>query len=414
MKICIICREEKENFNDEHVIPDSIQGYYHIYSVCVECNSELGAKIDNTLTNHKFIEFQRNLLKIRGKSGTIPNPFSGTHFLENDPEHKVLLEMDNDEFIPRLLPHIPDLKNEMLIENFTITLDKRNEKDIDQIVDKLVKRNGIDKSKITSSIEYSKVQPIIKVRLQIDLHDFKAGMLKIAYEFAVDSIPEYFNDEQAKVISEILHKSDFEYLTDKITFLGSGFDKTVLNPFENLIEFENNNHYLILITSKSGLLCFVNLFNCLSIGIVLSKKTSYLKDIFIVGKNDLENHSFEKLDVSQIFEKTYSPTRFRFQYWFAEQKDVDEFMEMEKNPQFEFFFENEKIAFYNNLGIKIYEDMDTKLLTIPKVSKGDPKNIMISEFIIPETDDLYIKLLPSMKLYKVVSVQIENYKIGKL
>lgn len=414
MSICIICRKEKENFNDEHVIPDSIQGYYHIYSVCVECNSQLGGKIDRALTNHKFIEFQRNLLKIKGKSGTIPNPFSGTHSLKDEPEQKVLLELSDDEFIPRLLPQIPDLKNETLVENFTITLDKRNEKDIEKILDKLITRNGIDKSKISSTIEYSKTQPIIQIKLQIDLHEFKAGMLKIAYEFAVDSFPDYFEDDHAKVISEILHNSDFENLTKKVQFLGSGFDETVLKPFEHLIEFENNNHYLILTSTSLGLICFVNLFNNLSIGIILSKKTTYLKNDFVVGKNDITNHTFEKLDINQVFKKTYSETGFRFQYWFPEQKDADDLIEMEKDAQFGFFFENGKIAFYNNQGIKVYEDMETKLLTTNKLSKGDTKNKIITEYILSDTDDLYIKLLPSMKLYKVISVQMENHKIGRI
>jgi hypothetical protein len=414
MNICIICRKEKENFNDEHVIPDSIQGYYHIYSVCVECNSELGGKIDSVLINHKFIEFQRNLLKIKGKSGTIPNPFTGTHFLKDEPEQKVLLELSDDEFIPRLLPQIPDLKNEPLIENFTITLDKRNEKDLDKILDKLITRNGINKSKISSTIKYSKTQPIIQIKLRIDLHEFKAGMLKIAYEFAVDSLPNYFDDDLAKVISEILYKADFENLTKKVKFLGSGFDKTLLKPFEHLIELENNNHYLILISSSLGLICFVNLFNNLSIGIILSEKTNYLKNDFIVGKNDLAKHTFEKLNLNQVFNKTYSNTVFRFKYWLAEQKDVDELFEMEKNTQFGFFYEDGKIAFYNNKGMKVYEDMETKLLTLTKLPKGDTQNKIITEYILSDTDDLYIKLLPSMKLYKVICVSQENQRIGKI
>ena len=124
MKICIICREEKSNFNDEHVIPDSIQGYYHIDSVCTDCNSKIGSAIDNKLTNHKFIELQRHLLGIKGKSGNIPNPFVGTHVLKENPDQKVRLEVDNNgKFIPRLLPNVPTA----ITNQFTITLDKKDE-----------------------------------------------------------------------------------------------------------------------------------------------------------------------------------------------------------------------------------------------------------------------------------------------
>lgn len=62
MNKCIICREKKDNLSDEHVIPDSIQGYYHIYNVCYDCNLKMGKFVDPKITNHKFIELQRFLL----------------------------------------------------------------------------------------------------------------------------------------------------------------------------------------------------------------------------------------------------------------------------------------------------------------------------------------------------------------
>jgi len=64
MDTCIICRKETNDFSDEHVIPDSLGGYYHIYSVCKTCNSDLGSNVDSDLVNHKFSDFQRYLLGI--------------------------------------------------------------------------------------------------------------------------------------------------------------------------------------------------------------------------------------------------------------------------------------------------------------------------------------------------------------
>lgn len=78
---CIICRKENDNSSDEHVIPEAINGYYHIYDVCKDCNSRLGTDVDSTLLNHSFIEFQRFLLELKGKKGNIPNPLSGTQFI---------------------------------------------------------------------------------------------------------------------------------------------------------------------------------------------------------------------------------------------------------------------------------------------------------------------------------------------
>ena len=69
METCIICRKEKENkeFSDEHVIPDSLGGVYHIYNVCKECNSRLGDKIDIHLVNNIFSIIKREQLGIKGK-----------------------------------------------------------------------------------------------------------------------------------------------------------------------------------------------------------------------------------------------------------------------------------------------------------------------------------------------------------
>ena len=127
MRTCIICRQEKTEFSDEHVIPDSMKGYYHIYTVCKTCNSDLGTKVDSKLVNHKFIEFHRYLLGIKGKSGAIPNPFAGTQTLIDDPEQKVIVEIDEKgQFTPRLLPKIPSISPSDKIENIKLTLDARD------------------------------------------------------------------------------------------------------------------------------------------------------------------------------------------------------------------------------------------------------------------------------------------------
>ena len=107
MKECIICRTKKETdkFNDEHVIPDSLGGYYHIDTVCIDCNSNLGTRVDSKLVNHKFADFQRYILGIKGKSGGIPNPFSGTHSFSDKPEQKVQVRLDSDnKVIPYIIP----------------------------------------------------------------------------------------------------------------------------------------------------------------------------------------------------------------------------------------------------------------------------------------------------------------------
>ena len=43
---CIICHQDNQELSDEHVIPEAIGGYYHIYNVCKDCNSKLGDHVD--------------------------------------------------------------------------------------------------------------------------------------------------------------------------------------------------------------------------------------------------------------------------------------------------------------------------------------------------------------------------------
>ncbi|MGZ3850547.1 MAG: HNH endonuclease [Flavisolibacter sp.] len=137
MAICIICRKVKMEFSDEHVIPDSIKGFYHIYSVCKDCNSNLGLNVDSKLVNHKLMEFVRHQQKIRGKKGALPNPFAGDAVLSSHTQQKVRIEMDEDcNFIPRLLPKIPKLKPGAT--NFQFSLDKRDAHLMDAIIDKLL------------------------------------------------------------------------------------------------------------------------------------------------------------------------------------------------------------------------------------------------------------------------------------
>lgn len=51
----IICKKDnqEEDFNEEHVFPESIGGKYKIHTVCKECNSHFGKIIDNKFINSR-------------------------------------------------------------------------------------------------------------------------------------------------------------------------------------------------------------------------------------------------------------------------------------------------------------------------------------------------------------------------
>ena len=71
MKKCIICNTEKEDdeFNIEHVIPESAGGSFEIDTVCEKCNSLFGSTIDNNFLDNFFVKVYLSKFDIKNKKG---------------------------------------------------------------------------------------------------------------------------------------------------------------------------------------------------------------------------------------------------------------------------------------------------------------------------------------------------------
>ncbi|NQY20929.1 MAG: HNH endonuclease [Campylobacteraceae bacterium] len=414
---CIICRKEKDDLSDEHVIPDALGGYYHIHTVCKKCNSKLGSYVDTKLVNHLFSTFQRYSTGLKGKSGTIPNPFSGTHTLKDDEEQKVRLEKDeNGVFVPYLIMGSPDVTKENDKTTITIKIDARDKNKLPSIIKKIAKRNNFNVEDIqidTDLDKYShKFRPEVIIKTSVDLDEFKIGLLKIAYEFAVDSIPEYYNDEKAILISKDLENCK---ITTNDLFIGSGFDKDMFNAFKFILDISSNKHYLILChTKKLGLICMIYLSNTFSIGVKLSTN-EYLNENFIFGINDIENKNFEKLDINQIHERIYSPMKLRYGYLFQTEDECQKFKKIEQSNDFEFYKDtNGNQPLYDKDGNAVYSDINEKLEVLDNVSILDfDSKDLISEVNF-EDEELYIKIKPDNILLRVVVVRSEQYYIGSI
>lgn len=413
---CIICREKKDNPTEEHVIPQSIGGYYKIYNVCKDCNSKLGEQIDSKLTNHKFIEFHRHLNGIKGKSGAVPNPFSGTHTLAKDKDQKVRLIIENDgKLKPFIIPKVPLINIGSSSESFELILDRKEENNIDAIIDKLVKRNGLKRENVKiNDKKYHSERPEIVMQLTIDIKEFQIGILKIAYEFAVDSIPDYFNTSDANTISKILFNNNLDAIEDKNIFLNDAFDKNVFKFLEAYVDFDPNNHYLFLIEDDNyGLVALVKIFDAFSSVIKLGNSQNYFGNNYLLGVNYTSKKVFEKYSMSEIIKEVYSPLNYRFQYLipFGEEK---EFFDNQQDANFSFFQINNNLPVYNNSGQLIYNDILDKLEQdqLNKINRGNMPETLITEVVLDE--ELYIKLLPINKLYRILAVSLEQYLITKI
>jgi hypothetical protein len=413
MQACIICRKTGVTFSDEHVIPDSIGGCYHIRTVCKQCNSLMGHLIDDKLTNHKFMEFQRFLLNIRGKKGKLPNPFSGVHKLTEFPEIKVKLDInENGEIIPYTLPTIPTGE---LLDGFTIVLDVMDLPNLDTIIDKICTRNGLSRDNLIMEKREVQRSKEVNVNCAIDISKFKLGLLKIAYEFACDTIPAYFRDRKAIYISDILLKGEIKPIEARDIFIGSGLDKNILQPFNFLLEMKDHNHYLFLTNDRRlGFLCFINLFNTFCIGLRLSDSKYKVPDNLLVGVNDFDDRNFHKYTLGELNTLLYSPPEIHFGYKFDTEEEARKFLQLERNPYFGFYKIGEKLPLFWENGNVAYNDIYDKISQrrAKKTDVGDFKNIINTKIKIDQK--LYIKVLPSQQLIRVIEVAVEQHKLRTL
>lgn len=300
---CIICRKENVELSDEHIIPEAIGGEMHSYQVCKECNSNiLGQYIDPLLTNNFFTELERFSKRIGGKKGAIPNPLGGT--MKGDDMNIYRVEDNNGKLEPHLLPRIK-IDDDGQTHKINIVLDARDKNKLQNILDKICVRNGWRQYKINEEeLRTEKVvSPSFKSDVKINLQSFKLGMLKIAYEFAVKTIPEYYNDTLAIKISEILYQHSIKRL-DELILIGNGIEDALGRYFGKLIDFsKGTKHFLLLINIHKALYCYVKLFNSFSLIIKMSDTEYTCIGIGHVAINDIEIHQVEELSIVELVSK---------------------------------------------------------------------------------------------------------------
>lgn len=323
---CIICRVDKDvnEFSDEHVIPDALGGYYHIYSVCRTCNSRMGETVDSLLVNHKLADLYRFVEGMAGKSGAIPNPFGGLATSSESPDVKARAIVDDNgvlkfHLIPRLVVH----EEGGAPTKIEIVVDAQDETKIGTILRKKLERLGIDESQARTKSELARsvLDGGFSMRWQIDTQAFKIGLLKIAYEFAVDSIEDYFETPDAIEISRILREVDYKAVSRFVT-VGSGLQPEVFEPFKDYLDLDSKKHYLVLISSDTELMGCVKLHGLFCVGVKLSSKRHLDKGEVIFGINDIANQSFHKLNLQELVAECMGPVHSRLGYFFATEEEA--------------------------------------------------------------------------------------------
>lgn len=418
MRICIICRELREKFSLEHVIPDALGGRYHIFTVCQACNSDLGSLVDSKLVNHKFVEFQRYILGLTGKGGHLPNPFSGTHSFEGDEVRRVQLRLNDDgKPTPYVLPKVEYVNDNMGdgTTSISICLDALDESKLEGILEKLSVRLELPREslRVEARTVETVERPSIKASLEIDLTEFKIGLLKIAYEFAVDTIPQYFHDTDAVVISRILKEAEYS-LVENYVKIGSGFDHGIFDALSNFLDLKSKKHYLILASSAdSGLTCLIHLCGMFSVGVNLSA-VHYSETPIVIGVNDLEGKSFRKIVAADLIDLVYGPSSQSFQYYFPDETAMRKFLYEQAQDGFCFLTHNAGIAVFDKSGSPLAKSFEDTLREAESLAVTEECGDGVIVTILPIQEEVFEKIMPSHQLVQIVAVREERPLISKL
>lgn len=197
---CIICGKEKEP-SKEHIIPEALGNKSFItYKVCERCNNQLGAYVDNHLTDHVLIKMKRKNMKLFGKGKKDVKIFPSC-----------LTDINGDKYmfrndVPFRIPKV-EKKNDVLhIEAGTfdeaIKLGKNK-----------LKKAGYSPERIAEILQNQskstqrKYQPTFELPINLDIGRYLLSGIKIAYEFASQVLDEkYFDDAIAQIFRQELYK----------------------------------------------------------------------------------------------------------------------------------------------------------------------------------------------------------------
>lgn len=313
---CIICHQDNVPMSDEHVIPKSIGGCYHVYNVCDDCNkNRFGVHVDPLLVDHPMIQLFRWQKKLKGHYGSYPHPFAkpdgstdGSKYGVND---------KNGTLEPFLYPRIDierDEKGQLKQLRLEIDIDEADK--ADGIIKKRLDREGIDLSKIryNKTVTKEETSPVLHYRWEMDLHDFNLDLLKMAYEFTCDSIKNYENDPIARHIADILYNYDPKRL-DELKMTNHKMDDWIDNVFGDYIDFSSDDrHYLFLICREERAACIVRLFNKICTGFVMSesKDVSFWYSRVLI--NDTTKHEYANFTLKKLIEDISGPAEISFEF----------------------------------------------------------------------------------------------------
>lgn len=394
---CIICREPKDEYNDEHVFPAVLHGKFIIKTVCEDCNTFLGKHIDAPFGNHKEILLYRNLFQLDRGSRSIKNPF-GKQQLEDG--RSFIVAQEPGGFKALLLPHMEITQTD------------------DGPVGKVTMAASLLKSPVEAIATFSKQfeqltgHPVAYYTVNKNYADetYVAyekdsdnkliwEFLKIAYETAVTYIPEYINDDFAVAYSRMLRSATFD----------ESYIKTInplpesVNEFSEVLQRINgldsfSCFVALYVHPKYGLICSLRVFGA-SYHLILSPQTTYLDDRVLIGVNDSLNKKFYSIIVKRAakFNILLEGSEFSEEHL----KELNE----NTNLHQELFYDgDQKISLYNAVGEVILPNIEI-LTTVPLELSEKFLLARMQQITIPFESEVYLQSAKSQLQYRLLSVK---------
>lgn len=325
---CIICRQDNVELSDEHVIPDALGGHYHIYKVCKVCNSNLGEAVDTHLTNHLFIQFARNKHRLEGKKHHIPNPLVGPGIL-NDGTKVRVEEDENGVLYPYVIPKSPQIDENGVLN---ISVDAKDEALVGKMISKFLKRNGYDDCQSLSKNVQKIDHPWVKMQFNVDLKYYNIGLLKIAYEFTVDKIPNYYNDPKAlkysQIIYDVAYNKNFNQLGD-VEFLGNGIQNASMTLLEDFIDASKTDRHILMLMNVDGKLhCLIKLFESTFCQMICMSDQEYqeISPLFL-AINDFKECKCNFYDTTELIESCIKEEKIYVEFSDEEKKKLEDIIQ---------------------------------------------------------------------------------------
>lgn len=400
---CIICHRDNVTLSDEHIIPDSMGGYIHCYNVCKDCNSKLGDSVDKQLMNHFFIQGLRYKYRLKGKKDSIPNPLLGDAVLKTG--EKVRVEEENGLILPRLLPTAPVISEDN--RSFNVVVDKRDEKLIPSIEQKMYKKMGLKPGEfkiVSEREEHQIIQPIVEKQSIIDLKKYKIGILKIAYESCVQLFYEYEHDAIGQLYAEILQTADVDRLNE-VSFVGDGFQ----DPFETLLsqflDYSNKKrHYIIFFNYGKKLYCIVKLFDVFNQVLKMSDNGFLSENDIVLFVNDFGKCGYEVLTMEELAHKVSELEERHYKF---DKAGMDYMAGLAANCTIGFYASSDGYNLvYNSAGKAVMTEIQLLLsLQEDRIEDSEIKDgSFTSIFHIP--NGFYFMLAPTHQLIKLEEVEV--------